>query len=89
MVITEKDCFFNPVRDMKPVEPFGFVDLQNALVNGVIESQIAESDEDYNGIEDPTVVIGKPRDIFDAIQAKMNIELAAAKDSVDKKDASE
>ena len=40
MIIGEKDCLFNPERDMKPVEPFGFVDLQNAFVNGVIESQI-------------------------------------------------
>lgn len=74
---------------MKPVEPFGFVDLQNAFVNGVIESQIAESDEDYNGIEDPTVVVGKPRDIFDVMQAKMNLELAAMQKDIDsaKKDS--
>lgn len=75
MVVVETP--FDPQRDIKAVEPFGFVDLQNAFVHGVIESNIADTEESYNGIEDPTVVLGKPRDVFDAMQARINAENAA------------
>lgn len=88
-IVTKEDMFFNPIRDLKAVEPFGFVDLKSALVNGVIEAKIAETNEDYNGIESPNIIIGKPRDIFDALQTKINLANAAADSGSSKESASE
>lgn len=72
-----KECKFDPVRDQHPVDQFGFVDLKSALENSVVPSQMPGSDEDYNGIDDPSKVLGSPRDIFEAIDAQKAVEAAA------------
>lgn len=77
---------FDPVRDQHPVEQFGFIDLKTALESSVVPSQMPGSDEDYNGIDDPSKVLGSPRDIFDAIDAQKAIEAAAAAAAAEKKD---
>lgn len=71
MVVTE--CKFNPVVDKTAVSQIGFVDLRSAMVNHVIPSQIAESEEDYNGIEDPSAIMGKPTDVFEALEMQSHI----------------
>lgn len=58
---------FNPKRDKTPVSPSGFVDLQSAMVNHAVPSQIPGTDDDYNGIEEPQSILGKPRDVFEAM----------------------
>lgn len=76
-MIVEK-CPFDPVRDLHPVDQFGFIDLKSALDSSVVPSQMPESDTDYNGIEDPQQILGKPRDIFEAIDTQNAVEAAAA-----------
>ena len=76
---------FDPVRDQHPVEQFGFIDLKTALENSVVPSQMPGSDEDYNGIDDPSKVLGSPRDVFEAIDAQKSLEAAAAAASRDEK----
>lgn len=71
MVCTEFP--FDPIRDVKPVEPFGFIDLASALVSGTVPSQLPESDSDYNGIDEPGSILGKPRDVFDAMAMQQSI----------------
>lgn len=61
------DFPFNPQRDKTPVSQTGFIDLKSAMVNNVIPSQIAESEDSYNGIDDPASILGKPRDVFEAM----------------------
>lgn len=75
---------FDPVRDMRPVDQFGFIDLKTALENSVVPSQMPGSDEDYNGIDDPSKVLGSPRDIFEAIDAQNAFEASAAASASDK-----
>lgn len=65
-MIVEK-CFFDPIKDIAPVEQFGFVDLKNALANSVVPSVMADAESDYNGIENPDSVLGKPSDVFEAM----------------------
>lgn len=77
---------FDPVRDQHPVEQFGFIDLKTALENSVVPSQMPGSDEDYNGIDDPSKVLGSPRDVFEAIDAQKSLEAAAAASRDEKKD---
>ena len=60
------ECRFDPVKDIYEVDQFGFIDLQECLANGEVPSSIADSEDQYNGIEDPAEILGKPSDVFDA-----------------------
>lgn len=72
------DCHFDPVRDIAPVDEFGFIDLKSALENSVVPSQMPESETDYNGIDDPQKILGKPHDIFEVIDTQKALEAAAS-----------
>lgn len=72
------ECKYDPVRDIAPVEQFGFIDLKTALAESIVPSQMPESDSDYNGIDDPGKILGKPHDVFEAIDTQRAIEAAAS-----------
>ena len=76
-MVVEK-CPFDPLKDLKPVEQYGFIDLKNALDSSIVPSQMPESDSDYNGIDDPDKVLGKPSDVFEAIDAQQDLETVAS-----------
>lgn len=80
-----ESCPFDPVRDLHPVDQFGFIDLKIALDQSVVPSQMPESDADYNGIDEPQQILGKPRDIFEAIDTQNAIEAAASAASSEQK----
>ena len=69
-----KKCAFNPVVDKTPVSDTGFVDLKTAFVNNSIPSQVSGSDSDYNGIDDPGSILGKPSDVFEAMEMESYIK---------------
>lgn len=73
-----KECMFDPVKDLTPVDQFGFVDLKVALAESVVPSQMPGADSDYNGIDDPGQVLGKPSDIFEALDAQKALEASAS-----------
>lgn len=79
-----KECLHNSERDLKAVEPFGFVDLKDAFVNSCVPSQLPESDSDYNGISDPESIVGRPDDVFDALRMSVDLDKRAARDNADK-----
>ena len=60
------ECKFDPIKDSMAVEPFGFVNLIEAVENGCVPSFISNVEDNYNGIEDPSTIMGKPRDVFEA-----------------------
>lgn len=60
------ECKFDPKKDIHEVDQFGFIDLQECLANGEVPASIADSEDQYNGIEDPAEILGKPSDVFDA-----------------------
>lgn len=68
------DFPFNPVRDKKAVDGFGFVDLKSAFVNNTIPANVASADSDYNGITEPGSILGKPRDVFEAMDMQSHIK---------------
>lgn len=68
-----RGCKFNPVKDKSPVSNTGFVDMKSAMVNSAIPSQIPGTEDDYNGIEDPASILGKPRDVFEAMDMQRHI----------------
>jgi len=76
MVVTE--CKYNPIEDLKPVDAFGFLDLASAYVNKTVPSDTVTQDADYNGIDDPSSILGKPRDVFDALRMQDRITKVTA-----------
>ena len=60
------DCKYDEVKDISPVDQFGFIDLAECLLNGEVPASVADSEDQYNGIEDPGEILGKPSDVFDA-----------------------
>lgn len=69
-----KDCLFDPVKDKTPVSDTGYVDLKSAFVNNAIPSQVAGTEEDYNGIDDPSSILGKPSDVFEALEMESYVK---------------
>lgn len=59
---------FNPDVDVQEVDQFGFVDLNDAFLNGCVRGDLSVNEEDYNDIDDPRMVGAKPRDTFEAIE---------------------
>lgn len=72
------DCNFDPVVDITPVDQYGYVDMKSALANSVVPSVMPGAEVDYNGIDDPASIIGKPSDIFEAIDMQKAAEASAA-----------
>lgn len=67
-------CKYNPVTDLNPVAEFGFVDLVECLSKGEVPASIGNTDELYNDIDDPSTIIGKPKDNFEAIRLMDHIK---------------
>lgn len=67
------DTHFDPVRDLCEVSQTGYIDLVSAFITGSVPSQIADSDDDYNGIEDPQSILGRPSDVFEAMEMQSYI----------------
>lgn len=63
------DIVFNPVVDLCEVDQFGYVDLRNALETHTVPGDLNPDDMSYNEIDDPSSIVGKPSDIFSAIQS--------------------
>lgn len=73
-----KECKYNPVEDIKPVDSFGWLDLASAYVNKTVPSDTVTQDTEYNGIDDPASILGKPTDVFHALRMQDSIEAAVS-----------
>lgn len=56
-------------RDLQIVEQVGYVDLRRAYEDCSVPSDIGVDESTYNGIEEPSSIIGKPDDVFAAHRA--------------------
>lgn len=74
-----QECRFNPVCDVEQVQPDGALDLAQAYALGSIPAGLESSDSDYNGIDDPASIAGKPSDVFEGMQAGKVVESRARK----------
>lgn len=73
-----KDIKYDPIRDLQPVDQVGFIDLKNALAHSAVPSQLPDSEVEYNGIDEPAAIGGKPTDIFEALDMVGDIDAAAS-----------
>lgn len=53
-------------RDLKEVSQFGYLDLRVAYTQGTISGDLNGQDPHFNNIEDPSSILGKPKDVFDS-----------------------
>lgn len=67
------DLDFNPLKDVCEVDQFGFVDLADAFLTGTIASNLTIEDLTFTDIDDPKAVSGKPRNVFEFIDAGVAI----------------
>lgn len=65
-------CEYDPLRDVQEVIPGLGVDVDDMLQTGIVK----DSGEtlDNNGIDDPSLIIGRVRDNFDALDASRIIK---------------
>ena len=75
--------WYDPSKDLHAVEQYGFVDLTEVFQTGTVTGDLNASLENYNDIEDPASILGKPRDVFEAYAMNDYVK------SVGKKDVSE
>lgn len=72
---------FDKVKDMQEVDQFGYVNLGEAYANGVVEGNLNPDVSEFNGIEHPESIIGKPSDEFDAIALQKTVRERGVKQS--------
>lgn len=73
---------FNPDRDIREVDQFGYVDLHNALATGVLPASVPASEAAFDAVSgaplSPSQIVGVPSDVFDAMEMRDNLRKAAA-----------
>lgn len=73
---------FEKSKDVAEVVPSQAVDLRTAYLNGAVPSDVAAEEAKFNGIEDPSTILGRPADVFDAaaMQGGINDYIASHAD---------
>lgn len=64
---------WNPRRNKKAVEQFGFVDVKKIITTNSLPALETDGADAYNGIEDPSSILGKPSDVFEAMAMQQAI----------------
>lgn len=67
-----QSCRFNELRDNQRVVSGLGVDLTEALQTGIVRDSGAPTDS--NGITDPSMIVGRVENIFDAIESQRAIK---------------
>lgn len=81
-------CDYNDIVDIKEVDQFGFVDLNECMANGQVPSTVSNTEDEYNGIDDPSSILGKPHDVFEAYRMQDYVK-SAGKTKTDKETTTE
>lgn len=73
------NCVYNEVCDNFAVEQYGFVDLCEVISNGAVPTFLSDTEVEYNDIEDPASILGKPHDVFEAYRMQDYVKSAGKK----------
>lgn len=79
-------ALYNPARDIRPVDQFGFVDLETAYAKGVVPATVENEDIKYNNQTDPNTIGNVPRDKFDAYEYTRAVRSAVSASESSEKD---
>lgn len=66
-------CEFDPIRDIQAVDPTGGLDLAKAHAMSSVPANIAAEELQYNDIDDPRSIGGRPSDSFEAVQMSKSV----------------
>lgn len=73
------ECRYDKNLDIQEVDQFGYVNLREAYVTGIVPGTIEMDEQSFDVIDDLNALQGgKPRDVFDAITAGKAIVAANA-----------
>lgn len=64
------DVVYNKRKDIHSVDQFGFVNVTKAFESGAVPASVAPTPEQFNGIESPEAVLGRPSDVFEAYRMR-------------------
>ena len=81
-------CEYNDIVDIKEVDQFGFVDLNECMANGQVPASVSNTEDEYNDIDDPASILGKPHDVFEAYKMQDYVK-SAGKTKTDKETTTE
>lgn len=59
---------FNPLVDRNEVEQFGFVNLRESYEKGIIPSTAQITDESFNGVGAPGLLLPHAQDVFESMR---------------------
>lgn len=66
--MVQNNVVYNPDRDLQEVDQFGYIDLTKAFENGYVPGDVEAIAENYNEIDEPASIYGKPKDCFEAMR---------------------
>lgn len=64
---------YDKSRDKYEVSQSGYLDLSSAFANHCVPPEIPMDETSYNEVDDPSKVIGKPKDAFDMMQYNQSV----------------
>lgn len=71
------------LRDLREVEQFGFVDLNDAIASGKLTISVPASEQQYDApagtVLSPSMIGGMPSDVFEAFEMRDNLRAASQK----------
>lgn len=59
---------YNPSVDRQDVDQFGFVNLNEAFENGIIPANAGMTDESFNGVAAPGILLPRSQDVFESLR---------------------
>ena len=65
---------YNPEVDLKDVEQFGFVSLNEVIETGIVPSSLPDSEPDFNGVLNPSMLMHRAQDVFEATRAAQYVK---------------
>lgn len=78
-----QECNYDPIRDVMPVDQYGYVDIVKANAESAIVDPIQLVEERFNDIDDPRSIGVRPSDVFEEMQAnKAIVGYQAPKDEI-------
>ena len=72
---------FDPIVDLKEVDQFGYIDLRQAITDGFVPASAQVESDGYNDIEDLGSIVGKPSDVFEAMQYGVSVQNSSSSDN--------
>lgn len=80
---------YNKCVDRSEVDQFGFVNLNEAFEKGIIPANAGTTDESFNGVAAPGILLPRSQDVFEAlrktnyVQTVLRNKAAASKERED------